>query len=143
MQALSGEPDGRAVGEEHPGCAGYCHVRAPLSVWKQTTEVWGAMPPVKHTPRVTCVARASLLQARGRRKIFVVVAATGHGGRCSVIAGALPFSIAPAIAPAILATSGDSYGVVFLVAGACAVTGAPAIVPIRVSGDLEVHEQVP
>jgi hypothetical protein len=44
VQALPGEPDGRAVGVEHPGSAGFgghCHVRAPLSVWKQTTEVWG------------------------------------------------------------------------------------------------------
>jgi MFS family permease len=47
------------------------------------------------------------------------------------IAGALPFALAPAIAPVILAASGDSYGVLFLVAGACAVTGAAAIVPIR------------
>ena len=129
---------------------------------------------------------AALLAGRlsdraGRRKIFVVVAATGYGlallviaGATSVngyligmaisglgfgmymavdlalvvdvlpdddhaakdlgvlnIAGALPFSVAPAIAPAILAASGDSYGVLFLIAGACAVTGAAAIVPIK------------
>ena len=47
------------------------------------------------------------------------------------IAGALPFSLAPAIAPAILAASGDSYGVLFLAAGACAATGAAAILPIK------------
>jgi MFS family permease len=47
------------------------------------------------------------------------------------IAGALPFSLAPAIAPAILAAGGGSYGVLFAVAGACAVGGAVAILPVR------------
>lgn len=47
------------------------------------------------------------------------------------IAGALPFSLAPGIAPAILAMSGGSYGVLFSVAGACAVAGAAAIIPIK------------
>jgi MFS family permease len=47
------------------------------------------------------------------------------------IAGALPFSLAPGIAPAILDVSGGSYGVLFTVAGACAVGGAAAILPIR------------
>ena len=36
------------------------------------------------------------------------------------IASALPFSIAPAIAPAILTIGGGSYGVLYAVAGACA-----------------------
>jgi MFS family permease len=43
------------------------------------------------------------------------------------IAGALPFSIAPAIAPAILAIGNGSYGVLYAVAGVCAVIGAVAI----------------
>jgi MFS family permease len=43
------------------------------------------------------------------------------------IAGALPFSIAPAIAPAILTIGGGSYGVLYAVAGVCAVIGAVAI----------------
>ena len=47
------------------------------------------------------------------------------------IAGALPFSIAPAIAPAILAIGGGSYGVLYTVAGLCAITGAVAILPVR------------
>jgi MFS family permease len=47
------------------------------------------------------------------------------------IAGALPFSIAPAIAPAILAVSGGSYGVLYAAAGLCAITGAFAILPVR------------
>jgi NAD(P)-dependent dehydrogenase (short-subunit alcohol dehydrogenase family)/MFS family permease len=47
------------------------------------------------------------------------------------IAGALPFSIAPAIAPAILAAGGGSYGVLYTVAGLCAITGAAAILPVR------------
>ncbi len=47
------------------------------------------------------------------------------------IAGALPFSIAPAIAPAILAAGGGSYGVLYTVAGLCAITGAVAILPVR------------
>ena len=47
------------------------------------------------------------------------------------IAGALPFSIAPAIAPAILALGGGSYGVLYMVAGLCAIPGAAAILPVR------------
>ena len=47
------------------------------------------------------------------------------------IAGALPFSIAPAIAPAILAIGGGSYGVLYTVAGLCAITSAVAILPVR------------
>ena len=47
------------------------------------------------------------------------------------IAGALPFSIAPAIAPAILAIGGGSYGVLYAVAGVCAVLGAVAILPVK------------
>ncbi len=47
------------------------------------------------------------------------------------IAGALPFAIAPAIAPAILAIGGGSYGVLYMVAGLCAIVGAAAIVPVR------------
>jgi len=40
------------------------------------------------------------------------------------IAGALPFSLAPALAPAILAIGGGSYGVLYAVAGVCAIVGA-------------------
>ena len=49
------------------------------------------------------------------------------------IAGALPFSLAPAIAPAILAIGrgGGSYGVLYMVAGLCAIIGAAAILPVR------------
>jgi MFS family permease len=47
------------------------------------------------------------------------------------IAGALPFSIAPAIAPAILAIGGGSYGVLYMVAGLCAIVGAVAILPVK------------
>ena len=47
------------------------------------------------------------------------------------IAGALPFSVAPAIAPAILALGGGSYAVLFGVGGVCAVAGAAAILPVR------------
>ena len=43
------------------------------------------------------------------------------------IAGALPFSIAPAIAPAILAIGSGGYSVLYAVAGVCAVMGAFAI----------------
>jgi len=43
------------------------------------------------------------------------------------IAGALPFSIAPAIAPAVLAIGNGSYGLLYAVAGVCAVIGAVAI----------------
>jgi MFS family permease len=47
------------------------------------------------------------------------------------IAGALPFALAPALAPAILAVGGGSYTALFTVAGACAVAGAAAIVPVK------------
>jgi MFS family permease len=47
------------------------------------------------------------------------------------IAAALPFSIAPALAPAILAIGHGSYGVLYSVAGVCAVLAAVAIVPVR------------
>ncbi len=47
------------------------------------------------------------------------------------IAGALPFSIAPGIAPAILAIGNGSYGVLYAVAGACAIIGAAAILPVK------------
>ena len=47
------------------------------------------------------------------------------------IAGALPFAVAPALAPAILAIGGGSYGVLYMVAGLCAIIGAAAILPVR------------
>jgi len=47
------------------------------------------------------------------------------------IASALPFSIAPAIAPAILAIGGGSYGVLYAVGGVCAIFGAGAILPVK------------
>jgi MFS family permease len=47
------------------------------------------------------------------------------------IAGALPFSIAPACAPAILAIGGGSYGVLYAVAGVCAIVGAMAILRVK------------
>ena len=47
------------------------------------------------------------------------------------IAGALPFSLAPALAPAILAIGGGSYGVLYTVAGVCAIVGAIAILRVK------------
>ena len=47
------------------------------------------------------------------------------------IAGALPFSIAPASAPVILAIGGGSYGALYAVAGVCAIIGAAAILRVR------------
>ena len=47
------------------------------------------------------------------------------------IAGALPFSLAPALAPAILAIGGGSYGVLYAVAGVCAILGAVAILRVK------------
>jgi MFS family permease len=49
------------------------------------------------------------------------------------IAGALPSSVAPAIAPAILAVGGGSYSVLYAVAAACAVLGAGAILRVKPS----------
>jgi len=47
------------------------------------------------------------------------------------IAGALPSSLAPALAPAILVAGSGSYGVLYAVAGACAVLAAVAILPVK------------
>ena len=47
------------------------------------------------------------------------------------IAGALPYSIAPAIAPAILAVGHGGYGVLYAVAGVSALLGAVAILPVK------------
>ena len=47
------------------------------------------------------------------------------------IAGALPFALAPALAPVVLSVGDGSYAVLFLVAGGCALLGAAAIVPIK------------
>jgi len=47
------------------------------------------------------------------------------------IAGALPFSIAPAIGPVILALGAGSYGVLYAVAGLCAIIGAFAVLPVK------------
>ena len=46
-------------------------------------------------------------------------------------AGALPFSVAPALAPVILAAGAGSYGVLYSVAGVCALAGAAAILPVK------------
>jgi len=47
------------------------------------------------------------------------------------IAAALPSSIAPAIAPIILAIGGGSYSVLYAVAGTCAIIGGAAILPVK------------
>jgi MFS family permease len=47
------------------------------------------------------------------------------------MAGALPFSVAPALAPFVLSLGGGSYGVLYAVAAGCALLGAVAIVPVR------------
>jgi MFS family permease len=47
------------------------------------------------------------------------------------IAGALPFSIAPAMAAVILAIGGGSYGALYAVAGICAIVGAVAVLRVR------------
>jgi MFS family permease len=47
------------------------------------------------------------------------------------IAGALPFSIGPALAPLVLAIGSGSYQVLYAVAGVCALIGAAAILPVR------------
>lgn len=47
------------------------------------------------------------------------------------MASALPFSLAPAAAPVILGLGSGSYGVLYAVAGVCAVIGAAAILPVK------------
>jgi MFS family permease len=90
------------------------------------------------------IVAASLIGGRlsdrtGRRKIFVLTASIVYGlamfalaiASSLNIAGALPFSVAPGTAPAILALGNGSYGVLFAVAGAWAVIGALAILPVK------------
>jgi len=47
------------------------------------------------------------------------------------IAGALPYSVAPAIAPVILVIGGGNYGVLYAFAGVCAIIGGLAILPVK------------
>ncbi len=47
------------------------------------------------------------------------------------MAASLPFSVAPALAPAVLAVGGGSYVLLYVVAGACAFAGAAAILPVK------------
>jgi MFS family permease len=47
------------------------------------------------------------------------------------IAGALPFAVAPALAPGLLSLGHGSYALLYAVAGACALAGAAAIRPVR------------
>jgi MFS family permease len=47
------------------------------------------------------------------------------------IANALPYSVAPALAPVVLALGNGSYSVLYAVAGGCALLGAAAILPVR------------
>ncbi|MGO4343497.1 MFS transporter [Pedococcus sp. 2YAF34] len=46
-------------------------------------------------------------------------------------AGALPFTIAPALAPGILSLGAGSYSVLFAAAAACAAAGAFAVLPVK------------
>jgi hypothetical protein len=47
------------------------------------------------------------------------------------MASAVPFSIAPALAPLILAIGNGSYDALYSVAGLCAIVGAFAILPVK------------
>jgi MFS family permease len=47
------------------------------------------------------------------------------------IAGALPFTLAPAVAPLVLAVGAGSYPVLYAVAGLCALIGAVAVLNVR------------
>ena len=47
------------------------------------------------------------------------------------MAGALPFALAPALAPLILGLTGSSYTALYLVAGGCALLGGAAIAPVK------------
>ena len=47
------------------------------------------------------------------------------------VAGALPYSIAPAIGPAVLAIGDGSYSLLYAVAGICAIIAAAAIMPVK------------
>jgi MFS family permease len=47
------------------------------------------------------------------------------------IAGALPFALAPAVAPAVLMVGSGSYAVLYTVAAACAAAGALAVLPVK------------
>ena len=55
----------------------------------------------------------------------------GKDLRVFKIPAALPFALAPTIAPAILAAGGGSYSVLYAVAGIGACIGALAILPVK------------
>jgi hypothetical protein len=50
---------------------------------------------------------------------------------CSTSPARYPSSIAPAIAPVIPAISSGGYGVLYAVAGVCAIVGAVVILPVK------------
>ena len=66
---------------------------------------------------VASLVGGRLSDRAGRRKVFVAVAALTYGAALFVIA--------------ILAVSGDSYPVLYAVAGTCALLAAAAVIPIR------------
>ena len=47
------------------------------------------------------------------------------------IANVFPDSVAPAVAPLVLSVGGGSYGLLYPVAGGCALLAAGAILPVR------------
>jgi MFS family permease len=47
------------------------------------------------------------------------------------IASALPYSVAPAVAPAVLVLSDGDYTALYVVAGVCALAAAAAILPVK------------
>ncbi len=59
-----------------------------------------------------------------------------HGNRLNQDwVGALPFCLAPATAPLVLAVGGGSCQMLYAVAGFCALLGAAAILPVRQVGE--------
>jgi hypothetical protein len=87
--------------------------------------------PGRHGPQ-----RDRLRHLHGRRPALVVdVLPDDHSAAKDLgvlnIAGALPFAVAPALAPALLAIGNGSYGFLYAVAGGCALLGAAAVVPVR------------
>jgi hypothetical protein len=62
---------------------------------------------------------------------FLFVMAYAFLASYQAYAAALPFSIAPALAPVILALGGGSYGVLYAVAGLCAIIGAFAVLHVK------------
>ena len=63
--------------------------------------------------------------------VFILLYTLAYAGAALLFLAPLLVSGAPGVAPLILDASAGSYGTLFTVAGACAICGAVAVLPIK------------